>query len=112
MRHKVFVKNAAVLTVTSLILRTIGIFFRVFLSGKIGAEGMGLYQLIVSIYVLGATFATSGISTAVTRLVADELVCGTARSVKHVLRRSILLSLGIGLISTVVCNNYINLKTV
>lgn len=100
MRHKVFVKNAAVLTVTSLILRTIGIFFRIFLSGKIGAEGMGLYQLIVSIYVLGSTFATSGISTAVTRLIADELACGTARSVRHVLRRSILLSLGIGLVST------------
>lgn len=100
MRHGVFVKNAAVLTVTSLILRTIGIFFRVFLSGKIGAEGMGLYQLIVSIYVLGATFATSGISTAVTRLIADELVCGTARSVRHILRRSILLSLLIGLFST------------
>lgn len=100
MRHKVFVKNAAVLTVTSLILRTVGIFFRIFLSGKIGAEGMGLYQLIVSIYVLGSTFATSGISTAVTRLVADELVCGTARSVRHILRRSILLSLSIGLLST------------
>ncbi len=100
MRHGVFVKNAAVLTVTSLILRTIGIFFRIFLSGKIGAEGMGLYQLIVSIYVLGSTFATSGISTAVTRLIADELACGTARSVRHILRRSILLSLGIGLIST------------
>lgn len=100
MRHKVFIKNAAVLTVTSLILRTVGIFFRIFLSGKIGAEGMGLYQLIVSIYVLGATFATSGISTAVTRLVADELACGTARSVRHILRRSILLSLGIGLVST------------
>lgn len=100
MRHGVFLKNAAVLTVTSLILRTIGIFFRIFLSGKIGAEGMGLYQLIVSIYVLGATFATSGISTAVTRLVADELACGTARSVRHILRRSILLSLCIGLLST------------
>lgn len=100
MRHGVFVKNAAVLTVTSLILRTVGIFFRIFLSGKIGAEGMGLYQLIVSIYVLGATFATSGISTAVTRLIADELVCGTARSVRHILRRSILLSLLVGLVST------------
>ena len=100
MRHKVFVKNAAVLTVTSLILRTVGIFFRIFLSGKIGAEGMGLYQLIVSIYVLGATFATSGISTAVTRLIADELVCGTARSVRHILCRSILLSVAIGLVST------------
>ncbi len=100
MRHAVFFKNAAVLTVTSLILRTIGIFFRIFLSGKIGAEGMGLYQLIVSIYVLGATFATSGISTAVTRLIADELACGTARTVRRILYRAIVLSALIGLAST------------
>ncbi len=101
-RHSVFLKNAAILTVTSLILRTIGIFFRIYMSNKIGAEGMGLYQLVVSIYVLGATFATSGISTAVTRLVADELVRGTADSVRRILRRSILLSIIIGLASTAI----------
>lgn len=100
MRHAVFVKNAAVLTVTSLILRTVGIGFRIFLADKLGAEGMGLYQLIVSVYVLGSTFATSGISTAVTRLVADEAVCGTARSVRHILYRSLFLSVTIGLLST------------
>lgn len=102
MKRTVFLKNAAILTVTSLILRTVGIVFRLYLSGKIGAEGMGLYQLILSIYVLGATFATSGISTAVTRLVADELVCGTPRSVRHILRRSILISLVVGVISALV----------
>ncbi len=74
--HFLSKKNAFILTATSLLLRTIGIFFRIYMSNKGGAEGMGLYQLIFSIYVLGSTFATSGISTAVTRLVADELVCG------------------------------------
>lgn len=101
-RYSVFLKNAAILTVTSLILRTVGMFFRVYMSGKIGAEGMGLYQLVFSIYVLGATFATSGISTAVTRLVADELVRGTARTVRRILWRSVLLSLIIGVASTAI----------
>lgn len=100
MKRRVFAKNAAILTVTSLILRTVGIVFRIYLSGKIGAQGMGLYQLIVSIYVLGSTFATAGISTAVTRLVADELVRGTPRSIRHILRRSLLLSVLIGGLST------------
>ncbi len=99
MKHAVFVKNAAVLTATSCILRTIGIFFRIYLAGAIGAEGMGLYQLIISIYVLAATFATSGISTAVTRLVADELVCGTPASVRRVVRRSVMISVLLGVVS-------------
>ncbi len=99
-QHAVFMKNAVILTATSLILRTIGIFFRIYLSNQIGEEGMGLYQLVISIYVLGSTFATSGISTAVTRLVSDELVCGTPSSVRRVLRRALSLSLIIGVLST------------
>lgn len=102
MKKSSFIKNACILTVTSLILRTIGIFFRVYMAGKIGAEGLGLYQLIFSIYTLAATFASAGISTAVTRLVTDELACGTPASVRRILRRSITLSVLIGLLSAVV----------
>ncbi len=94
-----FLKNAFILTVTSLILRTVGIFFRVYLSNKIGAEGMGLYQLIVSIYVLASTFATSGISTGVTRLISEEAGRGTRRSIRRILRRAVFVSLLIGLVS-------------
>ncbi len=95
-----FLKNAAVLTVTALILRSIGMFFRIWLSNAVGADGMGLYTLILSVYMLAATFATSGICTAVTRLIAEELECGTKRSVNRILRRSIYLTLIIALIST------------
>ena len=76
MKKVLFIKNAAILTVTALILRMIGIFFRVWLADTIGAEGMGLYQVIFSVYVLASTFATSGISTAVTRTVTERLSLG------------------------------------
>ena len=69
------------------------------MSNKIGAEGMGLYQLIFSIYVLAATFASSGICTAVTRMVTDELATGTKKSVLRILRRAVLLSALIGVAS-------------
>ena len=96
-----FIKNAAIMTLTALMLRTIGMFFRVWLSGQIGSQGMGLYQLIFSVYMLAATFATSGITTAVTRLIAEELELGTAASVKRILKRSITLALIIGVASAV-----------
>lgn len=95
-QKSIFIKNTAILTATSLLLRTIGIFFRVYMSNKIGAEGMGLYQLIFSIYILASTFASSGICTAVTRMVTDELVCGSKRSVLRILRRAVGLSVLIG----------------
>lgn len=98
MKKHTFLKNAFILTATSLLLRTVGMFFRVYMSGKIGAEGMGLYQLIFSIYVLASTFATSGISTAVTRLVAEEAPEG-GRPASRILRRSLTLSATAGLLS-------------
>ena len=96
-----FLKNAVIMTASALLLRTIGMFFRVWLADSIGSEGMGLYQLIFSVYMLAATFATSGITTAVTRLIAEELECGTARSVKRILWRAVGLSLAAGIASTV-----------
>ena len=91
MKHRRFYKNAAILTATSIILRTAGIFFRIWMSGAIGAEGMGLYQLIISVYVFVSTFASGGISTAVTRMVS-ELPDGSGGS-KKILSRAMTLTL-------------------
>ncbi|HVI39544.1 MAG TPA: oligosaccharide flippase family protein, partial [Anaerovoracaceae bacterium] len=68
---KLFI-NALILIVTSLLFNTVGISFRVFLSNKIGTEGIGLYQLIFSIYMMATLFVVTGINVAVTRLVAEE----------------------------------------
>lgn len=59
MRKNTLFKNAFILTITSFILRTFGIFIRSYMSNRIGSEGMGLYQLIVSIYVLATTFVSA-----------------------------------------------------
>ena len=97
-KKKTFLINTVILTATALLLRSKGLFFRVYLSNIIGAEGIGLYQLIFSVYMLASTFATSGISTAVTRLCADEMVCGNKKTVFRVLIRSVQLSVIVGLL--------------
>lgn len=71
MKRILFV-NALIIIVTSFVFNTIGIAFRVFLSNHIGTEGMGLFQLIMSIYMVAALFVVNGINIAVTRLVAEE----------------------------------------
>lgn len=93
MKKTLFIKNAAILTASSLILRFAGIVFKVWLASAIGAEGIGLYQLVFSVYVLASTFATSGICTAVTRLVADELAIGSRQGTLKILRRGIFITL-------------------
>ena len=101
MKKTVFIKNAAILTISSLILRLLGVVFRVWLANFIGAEGIGLYQLIFSVYVLVATFATSGISTAVTRLVSDELIAESQSGAVNILKKAIYITVLIAVISLV-----------
>ena len=102
MRKTLFIKNALILTASSLILRFAGIIFKVWLAQKIGSEGIGLYQLVFSVYVLASTFAISGTSTAVTRLVSEELALKNTKSALKVLRRAIEISLIIAFISVAV----------
>lgn len=92
MKKVLFLKNALILTVTALLLRFVGIFFRVWLAAKIGAEGMGLYQVIFSVYVLASTFATSGICTAVTRMATERLAVRDKAGARRVLKISVVLS--------------------
>lgn len=79
------------MTITAFILRGLGVLLRVFLSNKIGAEGMGLYQLIFSVYALTATFATAGVSTAVIRIVTDEISCGTKQSALKAFKKTLVI---------------------
>lgn len=102
MKKTVFIKNAAILTASSLILRFAGIVFKVWLAARIGAEGIGLYQLVFSVYTFAATFATSGICTAVTRLVSEELVVGNKNGVKRILVRCVQISVIVAAITIAV----------
>ena len=98
-RRNEFIKNAAILTITSLILRAVGMYFRIYISSVIGAEGIGLYQMILSIYVLVSGFASSGIVVAVTRMTTDQLAVGSHFGARYVLKKCLVISVAMGLIS-------------
>ena len=71
-RLKLFLYNTFILTLTSILIRIIDMFFSVYIANKIGSEGSGLFELIMSIYLFASTIANSGISLAATRIVAEE----------------------------------------
>ncbi|MCI8387717.1 MAG: oligosaccharide flippase family protein [Clostridiales bacterium] len=66
-----FFLNGLILTSTSLLMRFIGVAFNSFVSNKIGADGMGLFTLIMSVYGFTVTVASSGVNLAATRLCAE-----------------------------------------
>lgn len=66
-----FLRNALVLSLSGLVLRCVSVSFNVYLTDKLGADGIGLYSLVMSVYSFAVTVATSGINLAATRMVAE-----------------------------------------
>lgn len=60
------------MTVTGVLSRIIGFFYRIFLSRTIGAEGLGIYQLIFPVLTLCISFTAAGIQTSISKFVAEE----------------------------------------
>lgn len=88
---KIYV-NALIVIVTSLLFNTVGISFRVFLSNKIGTEGIGLLQLIFSVYMMAVLFVVTGINVAVTRMVAEEGGRGSFSVSRALIIKSVTIS--------------------
>ena len=76
MSKKAFFKGTFLLTCAGLLSRVIGFFYRIFLSHAIGAEGIGLFQLAIPLQTLLLAVTSSGIQTALSRLVAAHLATG------------------------------------
>ena len=66
------VTGTVILTLTGLLSRFIGFFYRIFLSNVFGAEGMGIYQLISPVLALSFSLTVAGIQTAISKYVAGE----------------------------------------
>ena len=65
--------SAMLLTCVNLLLRFVGTSFQVYLSGRIGAEGIGLLQLVLSVGSMAMVAGMAGIRTATMYLTAEEV---------------------------------------
>ena len=71
--RKTLLGGALMLTGVNLLLRFSGTGFQVWLSGRIGAAGIGLLQLVLSVNMLALTLGTAGGRTAAMYLTAEAL---------------------------------------
>ena len=88
-----FFMNGIMLTAVGLAIRSVSLGFNSFITQSIGAEGIGLFTLISTVYSFAVTFATSGISLTVTRLVSSAIGEGREREVRGILRSAVTYSL-------------------
>lgn len=85
-----FIKNPLItgtllMTAAGILSRIIGFFYRIFLSRTIGAEALGIYQLIGPVFTICIALTASSIQTAISKFVGDngqcsDSVCGEKRA--------------------------------
>ena len=69
-KNKIII-SAFILTAAGLVTRLLGFAHRIFMTNIIGAEGMGLYQLIFPVYSLAWAITCAGFTTAVSKLASS-----------------------------------------
>ncbi len=85
--------SALLLTGVNLLLRLVSTSFQVYISGRIGAAGVGLLQLVLSVGGMAMTAGIAGIRTATMYLTAGELGIKKPENVRHILSGCTLYSI-------------------
>ncbi len=107
-KRNTIVKGTLILTVAGFITRFVGFFYRIFLSNAMGAELLGIYQLIFPVYAICFTIYATGIQTSISRLVAAELGRKNPKNINKILRIGLLISVSLAFIMSLLLYKYAN----
>ncbi|GMA56276.1 stage V sporulation protein B [Alicyclobacillus sacchari] len=88
MNRHTFLHGALVLMIAGLVTRVMGFIYRIFLTRIIGAEGMGLFQIVFPILGLVLTFVTMGFPLAISKLVAEAVAQRDRARIHRIMRIS------------------------
>lgn len=99
MKHiHTLVKGTLILTLSGFLTKIIGFLYRIFLSHTIGAQGMGIYQLIFPIQSLCFALTVGGIQTAISRLVAAKAALKKEQNTRDIFLVSTVLSVSTAIV--------------
>lgn len=68
-----FITGTLLLATAGILTRIIGFFYKIFLSRTIGAEGIGIYQLIFPVMGICFSLTSAGIQTSISKYVSMEI---------------------------------------
>ena len=85
--------TASIVTALSVVERGLGFLYRIVLSRLIGAEGLGLYQVALSLFSLFLTIGTGGIPITVSRMISKSKAEHRPEDEKSAVSAGLILSL-------------------
>ena len=95
-----FLSGVGILTLSSLLVKVMGLFYRIPLLGRLGTEGMGYFNTAYELYALFCIISTAGLPVAMSVLISALEAEGRASESRRVFRVSLLLFACIGCVGT------------
>ena len=95
---KLFFSGVVVLTVANLLVKAIGLLFKIPMNKVVGDTGMGYYTSAYTIYTFFYMISTSGLPIAVSILISESRTKGQLRQIKKIFRTTVALFFAIGLV--------------
>lgn len=101
-KKQTLVFGALILMVSNLLVKFIGMFFRIPLTNMIGVEGMAYYNAAYSIYVSFYMISTAGIPVAISRMIAASNSQNNVKEVKKIFTLAFRVFFVIGIAGTAI----------
>lgn len=108
MKKSSFVYATFLLVLVNFLVRSLGFIYRIILSRLIGAEAIGLYQMVFPFLIFLITATTSGIPLAVSSLVAKENSLNNREGVYKILTVALYIGGGLSLAISLLVSANIN----
>ena len=86
MKKQNLLTGTLLLTATSFLTRTIGMISSIYLVQILGVEGMGIYELLMSLYMTAVIFASAGLCVTVSRMIAEALGKGHLAHIMSIMK--------------------------
>lgn len=100
-KKKNIMSGAAALTVCAFIAKLLGALYRIPLTNILGAEGMGMYQLVFPIYALLLTVSSGALPGAISRLISEKRALGDEVGRLEVFKAAKIILFVCGILATI-----------
>lgn len=99
MNAQSFLAGTMVLAISNLLVKILGSVFRIPLGNLIGSEGLGYYQTAYPLFVFILAISTSGMPTAISKMVAERIKIGRYKSAYKIFKISLVILGAMGIVS-------------
>ncbi len=95
-----FLTGAAILSLSTIIVKIIGMFYKIPLNAVIGDQGFTYFTAAYDIYTVLLVISTTGLPVAMSRMVSEAHTLGNGKQMQRIFKTALIAYMTIGLLGT------------